>query len=321
MSEELFDKLGQEAQVQAFSEMLDTPAGTQRVQEAGLSYIKRILREESFTRKVLPPMNITKFDTQRSTTTDTVEKIVDIEPNSTALPLSFRSEAPSDYVEGARYAIPFYTISSPLFEKTEQELYAYESPVIKIIEENSVKDIQEVEDKTFIDYSQIAVEAADNVLKVTGTTTLSSKKMLTESFKLLDENRLQTSVILMNNVTFNDVLGLPSEQIGNNLNSEIVQNGYSYNQLLGKKLIVTTKSNIVKTGQVWFFADQKYLGNFFILNNTKFWIQKQADLIRFKTWEVVGMGIGNIYGIAKLEFGSGIETASGNGRTVDITDL
>lgn len=317
---ELFDKLGQDAQVQAFSEMLDTPGGAQRIQEAGLSYIKRILREESFTRKIIPPINVTKFDCQRSVKTDTVEKIVDIEPNSTALPLNFRSEAPADFIEAARYAIPFFTISSPLYEKTEQELYAYESPVVKIIEENSVKDIQETEDSKFIEYSQIAVEASDNILQVTGTQTLSSKKMLTEAFKLLDENRLQTATILMNNVTFNDVLGLPNEQVGSPMNSEIIQNGYSYATLLGKKLIVTTKSNIIPTGQVWFFADQKYLGNFFILNNTKFYINKIADLIKWKTWEVIGLGIGNIYAIAKLEFGPGITSAT-NGRVIDISAL
>jgi hypothetical protein len=51
-----------------------------------------------------------------------------------------------------RTSIPFFTISSERFEKTEQELLAYQMPITKIIEDNSVKDIQEIEDREFLDY-------------------------------------------------------------------------------------------------------------------------------------------------------------------------
>ena len=45
-----------------------------------------------------------------------------------------------------RWHIPFFSIQSERFEKTEQELKAYEMPITKIIEENSVKDLQEITD-------------------------------------------------------------------------------------------------------------------------------------------------------------------------------
>jgi len=293
----------------AFAEMMETPEGRNEVQEAGLTYIKQLLREESFVRKVLPPVSVTKFDTQRSVTTDTVEKVVDIEPESEALPLNFRAEAPANFFSAPRYSIPFFTISSELYEKTEQELFAYESPVVKIIQDNSVKDIQEVEDSKWVEYCGLAVNQSGKVLQLPAKTRLDDKNMLTDLFTLVDNDRLQSDKILMANVTFNDVVALPTEQLGDGMNSEVVKDGYSYNTLLGKKLIVTTKTNLVPYGVVWCYAAQKYLGNFFILNQTKFYINKIADLIRWKTWEVIAIGIGNVKGVAKLEFADAVTTS------------
>ena len=302
------EKEAQEALNTAFSEMIETDAGRAELQEAGLTYIKKFLREESFARKVLPPVTVTKYDVQRSKETDTVEKIVDLEPDSTAVALNFRAEAAAQFVEARRYGIPFFTISSKLYEKTEQELYAYESPVIKIIQDNSPKDIQETEDSVFLNYCGLSVARTGKVLQLPAVARLNAKTMLTDLFTLVDQDRLQTDKVLMANTTFNDVIALPNEQLGSGMSSEVVKDGYSYNSLLGKKLIVSTKTNLIPYGVVWAFADQKYLGNFFILNNTKFYINKRAELIQWKAWEVVGLGIGNISSIAKLEFGAAVVT-------------
>jgi len=323
------EKVSQEALNSAFSEMLESPEETRTLTEAGVTHIKHRLREQSFARQIIPPQNVTKYDCQRSVDTDTIEKIVDIEPLSTAMAMNFRSNAPANFVEGTRYRIPFFKVETPLYEKSEEELLAYEMPVVKIVEDNSVKDIQETEDEAFLRYSTIGVQATGQVLQITGTNVLSDKRMLTEAFKLIDggvpgaarPNRLHTGCMLMNNQTFDDWLGMPNEQTGTPLTSEVTKDGYQYHQILGKKIIITTKTPLVPYGVVWFFTEQKFLGNFFILNNTKFWIEKRANMIRWKTWEIVGMGIGNIHGIAKLEFGTGITTGSAFAVRRSITDI
>jgi hypothetical protein len=63
--------------------------------------------------------------------------------------ITFRGQPTARFIRGSRAEIAFYTISSEIFQKTEQELLAYEMPITKIIEENSVKDIQEIEDREF----------------------------------------------------------------------------------------------------------------------------------------------------------------------------
>jgi hypothetical protein len=53
-------------------------------------------------------------------------------------------------------------------------------------------------------------------------------------------------------------------------------------------------------GTLYCFTDPKYLGNFFVLNDTKFYIEKRADIVTWQTWEYVGLGIGNLRACAKM---------------------
>ena len=121
-----------------FGEAINDPSEIVKLAAAGGAFIRQKLRELSFLRKIMPPVMVTKQDTQRSVDHDGLVKIVDIEPESKALPLTWRGEPDARYVTGPRYELRFFSISSEKFEKTEQELLSYESPITKIIEENSV---------------------------------------------------------------------------------------------------------------------------------------------------------------------------------------
>tara|TARA_R110002096_G_scaffold276185_2_gene470204 strand:- start:275 stop:829 length:555 start_codon:yes stop_codon:yes gene_type:complete len=163
------EKISQEVLNSAFSEMLDSDEGAEALRSAGASYIRMKLREESFARKILPAERCTKHDLQRNTKNDSLVKIVDIEPNSTAISMDFRGESPMTFVEGGRYEIPFFLISTPEYSKTEEELLAYEAPVVEIVERNSVKDIQTVEDETFLSYVNAALVNTNQWIQVDDT--------------------------------------------------------------------------------------------------------------------------------------------------------
>ena len=61
----------------------------------------------------------------------------------------------------------------------------------------------------------------------------------------------------------------------------------------------------------WRFIDAgareapEFFGRFYILNQTKFYIDKIANLITWQSWEDIGMGIGNIASVVKLELYAG----------------
>jgi len=281
-----------------FGAAVNDPNEMNKLAEAGGAFIRQKLRELSFARKILPPVMVTKADCQRSEDHDGLVKIVDLEPESKAMPLSWRGQPDGRYVEGPRYTLNFHSVASEKFSKTEQELLSYEMPITKVIEENSVKDIQKIEDITFLAHVEAAIALSGNSVVVSDTTI--TRGGLIQGLKLLTEKELQPDCILMHKSDFQDLLAFEATDVGDTLATEITKDGYKYDKFMGYKLITTIKDGVVPQGTVYFFTAPQFLGNFFILNQTKFWIEKKANLIEWMSWEDVAMGIGNVNACAKI---------------------
>jgi len=282
-----------------FVERLETPEGLEKTSAAGNAFVRAFMREVGFARRIIPTENVTRADCTRSTTHDTLIKIVDLEPNSKAMAVNFRGSADDKYISGKRAAIPFFKIETDKFAKTEGELLAYDYPLTRVIEENSVKDIQAVEDEKFIEYSESAVNVTGK--RLVSTDTQVSRRNLTNLFKMIDYDKRSVGVVLMSNVDWDDWQVQPATEIGSGLASEITHGGYQYETILRRKLVVTNKSDIVAPGEVWAYTEPRYLGVFYILNDTKFWIKKEADMVYWKTYEYIAEGFVNIRSVAKLE--------------------
>jgi hypothetical protein len=315
-----------------FATKLGSAEAKEKIAEYGGSYVRDRLREVSFARKILPPEQVTRADCQRSVNHDTLVKIVDVEPRSRAMSITFRGQPTARFVRGPKAEIAFFTISSEVFQKTEQELLAYEMPITKIIEENSVKDIQEIEDREFTIHIEAAVQAlqveanggtpaALHRSTIGSTVEFSVRKGelartapgsdttvrpvqrpdLVNLFKLLDGNRLRAERLLMTETDWDDILQWTVEDNGDRIQSETVVDGYKYNTLLGRAYIRTIKTDILRPGNIYAFTKPEFFGKFYVLNNTKFYIDKIANLITFQAWEDIGMGIVNIASVRKLE--------------------
>jgi len=283
-----------------FVSKLDTEDGIQKAAQAGGAFIREKLREVSFVRKILPPQVVTKVDLQRSVNHDTLVKIDDIEPRSAAMVLNFRGKPTNRYIVGQRFEIPFFKISSEKFSKNEAELMAYNFPITKVIEDNSIKDIQYQEDSKFLEYINAAIAiTGKSVVTPTGITRF-DRINFTQLCKMIDGDELAVGCVLCHKVDYDDFLVQDGWKIGTDLAGEITVNGYKYNTILGHKLVVSIKTGLIQPGTVYVFADPKYLGNFYVLNDTKFFIKKEADMISWQSWELVGLGMGNIRGTAKL---------------------
>ena len=282
-----------------FIERLDSVDGVQKTAAAGQAFVRAKIREVGFQRRILPFESVTRADLQRSTEHDTLIKIVDIEHESMAKAINFSSEADERYIQGKRYAIPFFKIESEKFVKSEGELLAYDYPVTKVIEENSVKDIQRVEDEKFIEWTDSAIGITGK--KIVSTATAVDRKEMNSLFKMIDFDQLEVGCVLMNTVDYDDYMIQPATDIGSPLASEITVDGYKYKTIMNRKLVVTNKHDILLPGEIYAFTEPKYLGNAYILNDIKFWIKKEADLIIWKSWEYIASGIGNIKSAAKIE--------------------
>jgi hypothetical protein len=282
-----------------FVERMSTQEGMDKTAAAGQAYVRSFLRENAFSRKIIPPESLTRADLQRSTKHDTLIKIVDFEHPSSAAAINFRSAGRERYLQGKRYAIPFFKVESDLFTKNEAELLAYEYPITKVIEENSIKDIMFVEDKVFLDAVNGAVNTSGK--RIASASTKVDRSNLNNLFKMIDVDKLQSATVLMTNVDFDDWQTQQATDVGSAIAGELVVSGYKYEQIMRRKLVVTNKTDLLAPGHIFAFTDPGYLGHFFILNDVKFWIKKEADKIFWKTWEHVGMGIANLRSVSKIE--------------------
>jgi len=319
-----------------FAQKLSSAEGKEKIAEYGGSYIRDRLREVSFTRKIIPPEQVTRADCQRSVNHDTLVKIVDVEPKSRATTMTFRGQPSARFIRGPKAEIAFFTISSEMFQKTEQELLAYEMPITKIIEENSVKDIQEIEDREFVIHIEAACQALQteanggvstalnfsaigttvefSILKGELARTAGSddavvrpiqRPDIVNLFKLLDGNRLRCERLLFTETDWDDILQWTVEDFGDRIQSETTVDGYKYNTVLGRPYVRTIKTDILRPGNVYAFTKPEFFGKFYVLNNTKFYIDKIANTITFQAWEDIGMAIINIAAVRKLELYSG----------------
>ena len=328
-----------------FTQKLDSSEGKEKIAEYAGTYIRDRLREVSFARKIIPPQQVTRADCQRSTNHDTLVKIIDIEPKSKAMSLTFRGQPTARFVRAPRAEVAFFTISSEKFEKTEQELLAYEMPITKVIEDNSVKDIQEIEDREFCIHIEAAVqalqtEANGGTSKILNWSTVQAgttvefsvrkgelartaiapsavslpvqKTDFVNMFKMLSGNRLRGEMVLMTEVDWDDILQWTAEDVGNKIVSETTVEGYKYNLLLGRAYCRTVKTDILRPGNLYLFTKPDFFGKFFILNNTKFYIDKIANLITWQSWEDIAVSVINIAAVRKLELYSCDATINDN---------
>ena len=323
--------------IELFSQKLDTDAGKEKIAALAGDWIRDRLREESFARKILPPQPVGRSECQISTQHDTMVKLVHVEPKSRAMVMTFRGQPQARLIRAPRCEIPFFTISSEKFEKFEQELLVYgDMPITKIIEENSSKDIQEIEDREFLRHCESAVQALQaeangvstapqlnatslqggsppvefsvrkgELARVATTETYVPFAMqrpdLVNLYKLMDGRYLRMEMVLLTELDYDDVLQWTVEDFGDKLQSETAVEGYKYNTLLGRPYTRTIKTDILRAGNVYGFAKPEFLGRFYVLNKTKFYIDKIANLITWQCWEDIAMGLVNIAGIRTVE--------------------
>lgn len=131
-----------------------------RVKEAadeGSRFIRSKLRQESFAREILVPIELSPDEIDRDEHTDQPKKIIEKEPDSTATFVTFKGSGQRTFFRGPRYSVFFGKIESQHFMKSKFELLTYQNDIRKILTDNSVKDMADVEDRKFIETIDAAI--------------------------------------------------------------------------------------------------------------------------------------------------------------------
>lgn len=282
---------------QAFVDKIDQGL----VKEAGAAmsaFVRQRLREDGFTRKILPPVQITAAELDRQLTEEPTV-IVEKEPDSVAANIPFLARSQIRYWTGARYPVTFQKIASDRFKKSKFELATYRTDIRTILQDNSVKDIQAQEDQNFYNAITTISAANSNTHTISGGFTVPN---LMAGIKYMLANKLPVGCILMTQSMYSDLMAQPSTQIGSPAASDLFRGQYSMDNFFGYKIVTTNKADILPANQAIVFAPAEYLGQFYELAAPTVFLKTEADIIEFETYEAVGSGIGNVNGAVVLNF-------------------
>lgn len=338
-----------------FMNKLGTEEGRQKVAALGGDYIRDRLREDSFAAQVLNKRKVSRSELQVSVNHDYLVKIVEIEPQSRAMSMSFRGQPSVHYYTGDRFEVPFHTVGSQRFEQTEQELAAYTMPITQILKRNIVNDMSEIHDSVFLNHMESAcvslqkdalglalttaltnancftaanvnAGAAPQVGKVKGSDALANSVAAANSDAGTDEtlifpvqkddmirlfqtftgdgergSRMRCDQFLINDTDFEDLNSWALSDVGEKIVGETTVEGFKYKTVIGRRYIRTLKTDILRVGNIYAFAAPEFLGGFLVLNGLQFYADKERNRISFEAWEDIGMYVGNVAGVRKLE--------------------
>jgi hypothetical protein len=134
-------------------------------------------------------------------------------------------------------------------------------------------------------------------------------------FKLLDSERLRSERFVITEPDYDDILAWTLQDAGDKMQSETMVDGYKYNLILGRKMIRTIKTDILRMGNIYCFTAPEFFGKSYVLNNTKFYIDKVANMITWQSWMDIAIAVINVASVRKLELygGSVVPTATDTG--------
>lgn len=297
---------------ETFISYLETPGMEKRALDAVNDFTRYRMREEGFYRRILPPVQISNDDLDRQVDTDKPVKIVDREPDSpAAISIPFATLPLNLYIRGQRYRVTFDRIVTPRFVKDVDELRTYYIDIRQVLSDNSIKDMLAEEDRKFL----AAVDAglggsADTVNATSGVVQWETlyggitRDTLQDAFKILPRtiSRLETGTVLLNNLTIREIMKFGREEMGGDFSQDVFKNGWSEQNFMNANWIITIKQNLVPNDSMYLFADPKFMGKSYVLEDTTMYIERKAYMLEFFAYETLGGAIGNTNSLARADF-------------------
>lgn len=292
-------------------------------QEGVEDYLRMRLYEDGFARRIQPPTKIEPSDLDRQVDTDKPVVILDKEPNApAAYSVPFGTLPIGHYIKGPRFRVMFDRVMSRRFRADINTLLTYDMDIKQILEDILLKQIMAEEDRKYlavVDYivtqgfpANVDLPAGRDANSLNTTLTACqnityngiTRGNLAEMRKgLPTTNRhLNPAVALVNNITIWDVVQLTRDAVGGDLAEEMFTNGFTERNIMGLKWVVTIKTDLVPTGVIYQFAEPKYLGRFFVLDDVTLSTKKEDYMIEFFAYECIGAAIGNEAAVCRANF-------------------
>lgn len=297
---------------ETFLSYLETPGMEKRALDAVVDYTRYRMREEGFYRRILPPVQVSNDDLDQQVDTDKPVKIIEREPDSpAAISIPFNTLPMNLYVRGQKYRVTFDRIVTPRFTKDVDELRTYRMDIRQILSDNAIKDMLAEEDRKFIEACNAAMgSSADATVTQSGLVQWETiyggitRDTLQDAFKVLPRtiSRLEVGTCLVNNLTIRELMKFGREEMGGDFSQDVFKNGWSEQNFMNARWIISIKQDLIPTDSIFMFADPKFLGKSFILEDTTLYVDRKAYMLEFFAYETLGGAIGNTNAVARVDF-------------------
>lgn len=300
LNETLFEKLSSR-----------DPALEKQAVDAVNDFTRVKMREDGFYRRIMPPLPISNDELDRQVDTDKPVKVVDKEPESpAAISIPFATLPQNLYIRGPRYRVMFDRIVTPRFTKDVDELRTWIMDIRQVLSDNAIKDMLAEEDGKFIRSVNTAIVGPGLTVPTSGTVQHEvlaggiTRDTLWDSLKIMPNtpSNLEVHTCLINNITIKEVGKFGRDEMGGDLSGDIMRNGWTLTEFMGKTWIITIKKGLVPTNTIYYFADPKFIGKSYVLEDTTMYIRREAYMLEFFAYETMGGTIGHTSGIARADF-------------------
>jgi len=289
--------------------------------DAATDFTRTRMREEGFLRNILPPIPITNDKLSKLVHTDAPVVVVEKEPGSPgAVSVPFNTQPISRYIRQPRYAVTMQRILTPKFTKDVDELRTYDMDIRQVLSDNAIKDMGAEEDGKFLAACNAAMSGTtaigqtgrDTTTNETGIALWNSNAGAITRSNLADARKVMPrtashftpETALINNVSVLEIEKWQRDQVGGDLAQDMLVDGFSERKFNGLKWIVTIKTDLVAEGTIYFFANPKNLGKFFVLEDTTMYLDRRAYMLEFFAYSFSGAALGNIAGVTRTDFAS-----------------
>lgn len=318
-----YTKLAKE-QIPTFNDTFLSQVEAGNVKEAAVSamqYTRTILREDSFTEKVLTPIDIANDELDKAQDPEVLVKWNDREPDTAPainVPLGVVPDAYQ--FKGTRYPSYFSRVMSPKYNKDIDKLRTYDYDIRQILLEISTKDIATQIDTSFINAvnSVIGTVNTANPLNQLGLPQYVqfpglTRDNLAEGFKVIQRLNVPfgpmqpdgteaKGIMLMNTTTAQDFNKFGRDQAGGDLSQEMFVGGVPSKTLNGVKAVYTIKRNLVPDGQIYLFSSEEFFGKYYRLQPLTVFMKSEAFFLEFFQYLNISLAIGNVKAPVLLDF-------------------
>lgn len=305
-------KAANAAFLQDLEEARFNPEGLAKRASVALTDFTRLkIREEGIVRNIVTPVQVQNDDLTRLPDTDkpvvVVEKEVDV---PAAVNAPFLVTPPSLYIKGDRYFVPFARIETHRITKDVDELRTYIMDIRQIIADNQAKEVMAREDGNWFNTINTILIGPDVVHPFSGVAQWRTihggidRQNVIDAFKILPSTpgNWETSTVVCNQLTIREFQKWERNEMGGDFSEDLIRRGWAEREFLNARWFITIKKHIVPNNTLYFFADERALGRFFLLEDLVMYVHRRHYLIEFFGYETIGMAVGNIFAAARADF-------------------